>query len=228
CNGLFNLDCGNKSLGLCNANISLVFNSKSIQPGVCGSLPCVPHVKPDLHLEPVDSVSLKLLSPSKFVGTGAGGGGGGFVILTSLSLVKFMPRVNLEPSSNVSVFSGLSNFCISSPSQLDIAPTPFSLLDKMRAAVSVLVAPLPLSQKLEKFLSLLSGCGIARYIRVQLQCEICLEELTLNEDAFCYVKGGRRVARNKLNSLTWTSKYLKPAFPTESVHEAFQKGYEIV
>uniref|UniRef100_A0A1B0BVM2 Serpin domain-containing protein n=1 Tax=Glossina palpalis gambiensis TaxID=67801 RepID=A0A1B0BVM2_9MUSC len=47
---------------------------------------------------------------------GVGGGGGGGVILTSLSLVKFIPRGNLELSSNVSAFSGLSNFCVLSPS----------------------------------------------------------------------------------------------------------------
>ncbi|XP_037897807.1 uncharacterized protein LOC119642654 [Glossina fuscipes] len=85
----------------------------------------------------------------------------------------------------------------------------------------------PLNRNLEESLRLLTGCGIARYIREQLHCEECLQEFTLNEDAFCYLKQGRKVARNKLNSLTWVLKYLKPDLPTEEVNEAFQRAYEI-
>ncbi|XP_037890973.1 uncharacterized protein LOC119638308 [Glossina fuscipes] len=85
----------------------------------------------------------------------------------------------------------------------------------------------PLSRKLEESLRLLTGYGIARYIREQLHCEECLQEFTMNEDTFCYLKQGRKVARNKLNSLTWVSKYLKPDLPTEEVNEAFQRAYKI-
>uniref|UniRef100_A0A1B0C3M5 Uncharacterized protein n=1 Tax=Glossina palpalis gambiensis TaxID=67801 RepID=A0A1B0C3M5_9MUSC len=83
----------------------------------------------------------------------------------------------------------------------------------------------PLSRNLEQCLRLLTGCGIARYIREQLHCEECIQEFTMNEDTFCYLKQGRKVARNKLNSLTWVSKYLKPDLPTEEVNEAFQRAH---
>ncbi|KAL9920363.1 LOW QUALITY PROTEIN: TBC1 domain family member 25-like [Glossina fuscipes fuscipes] len=76
-----------------------------------------------------------------------------------------------------------------------------------------------------EYLKSLTAFGIAHYIPEQLNFRHCLRDMTEEKDNFCEEVMGRKVAKDPVNNLTLTSKYLKPAF--SKVDGAFDKAYDV-
>lgn len=54
-----------------------------------------------------------------------------------------------------------------------------------------------------------------------------MKDLTLEEEDICKEDNDGKLAVNKRHNLTLLSKYAKPAFPTQEVHEAFNSVYKM-
>uniref|UniRef100_A0ABK9NG90 Uncharacterized protein n=1 Tax=Glossina morsitans morsitans TaxID=37546 RepID=A0ABK9NG90_GLOMM len=74
---------------------------------------------------------------------------------------------------------------------------------------------------------LVTGYGIARYFRDQLNCQHCLRHLTEEKDDFCEEVHGEQVAKDESNSLTLSSTYLEEAFSKLEVNAALDHEYDV-
>lgn len=79
-----------------------------------------------------------------------------------------------------------------------------------------------------EYFRLLTGYGVAKYIREQEKCQQCLADLTIPNENACRKEGSPIVTRNMHDNIILTSRYLKAEICSEQLHVAFNKAYKIL
>ncbi|KAL9921442.1 uncharacterized protein ACN427_002478 isoform 1-T2 [Glossina fuscipes fuscipes] len=89
------------------------------------------------------------------------------------------------------------------------------------------VAAKRLTANEKEYFRLLTGYGIAQYIREQLICQACLDDLTLRKEEACSEIDGKLVANDSEHDEILAHKYLNGAFPKHNVCEVFLEAMSI-
>ncbi|XP_037899387.1 uncharacterized protein LOC119643950 [Glossina fuscipes] len=79
----------------------------------------------------------------------------------------------------------------------------------------------------EDYIRLLTGYGIAQYIREQVRCQECLEDLTQRKEDVCSQLTGDIVANDPRDDVILAHEYLEPEFPKPKVYAAFCDACDI-
>ncbi|KAL9915171.1 uncharacterized protein ACN2A1_001920 isoform 1-T2 [Glossina fuscipes fuscipes] len=79
----------------------------------------------------------------------------------------------------------------------------------------------------EDYIRLLTGYGIAQYIREQVRCQECLEDLTQRKEDACSQITDDIVANDPRDDVILAHEYLEPEFPKPKVYAAFCDACDI-
>lgn len=85
-----------------------------------------------------------------------------------------------------------------------------------------------LNAKHEDYFRLLTGYGIAQYIREQLRCQPCFDDLTIRKEGACKKVDDNIVSKNKQDNDILTYEYLEAVSPERSTCSIPQRFWHLI